>query len=75
MAAVREDEESLLASDRESENIPHGFGKTARWHGRNRSLFQHRGIRIGVLTIMILAVFVVAATALRMLYVYHAESD
>ena len=67
MAAVPEDEESLLASGRESEDVPRQFGKTARWQGR----YRHRGIRTRVAIFMTLAVLAIAFVALWMLYVYR----
>ena len=72
MAAVRDDEESLLPSGRESEDLPHGFEKTKRWQGRYRSRFQYRGIRTRVATFMTLAVLAIAAMVLWMVYVYRS---
>lgn len=68
MAAVPEDEESLLASGRESENLSPGLRKTARWQGRYPSLFQYRGNRIRVVTFMTLAVLAIVFTALWMVF-------
>lgn len=70
MAAVPEDVESLLASGRESEKFSRGYGKTARWQGRYRSLFQHRGIRTRVATFMTAAVLAIVFVALWLLYVH-----
>lgn len=67
MAAVTEDEESLLASGRELKDLSRGFGKTARWQVRYRSLFQHRGIRTVVATFMTLVVPAIVFIALWML--------
>ncbi len=67
MAAVPEDEESLLASGRESEDLSRQFGKTARWQGR----YRHRRIRTRVATFMTLAVLAIAFVNLWMLYVYR----
>ena len=82
MAAVPEDEESLLASGRETKNHSRGFGKTAcaRWQVRYRSLFQRRGIRTVVATSMALAIPTIIFIAIWMLYVkpleiIHAFSD
>lgn len=72
MAAVTEDEESLLASGRELKDLSHGFGKTARWQVRYRSLFQHRGLRTVVATFMTLVVPAIVFIALWMLYVKHS---
>ena len=66
MAAVPEDEESLLASSRESGNLSRGFVKTARWQSRYRSLC---GIRSSVTIFMILAVLALVFTTLWMVYV------
>lgn len=68
MSAVPEDEESLLASGRESEDLSRGFGKTTRWQGRCRSLFRQRGIGAGVATIMTLATLTAGFIALWMLF-------
>lgn len=67
MAAVPEDEESLLASGRESEDASLRFGKTATWQGRYRSFLQHRRKRVA--TFMTLAVLAIVFTMLWMLYV------
>ena len=70
MAAVPEDEESLLASGRESEEFFRGYGKTTRWQGRYCSPFQHRGIRTRVATFMTVAVLAIVFVALWLLYVH-----
>lgn len=70
MAAVPEDEESLLPSGRDSDDLSRGFGKTARWQVRYRSLFQRRGAQTKSSTFMTLAGFSIVFIALWMLYVY-----
>ena len=69
MAAVPEDEESLLASSLESGTFSRGLGKTARWHGRYGSLSQLCGTRSRVISSMTLAVLAIVFTVLWMLYV------
>ena len=71
MAAVPEDEESLLASGRESEDLSRGLGKIVRRQGRHRSFLQHHKNRIRVATLMILAVLATVFVFLWMLYVCH----
>lgn len=71
MAAVPEDEESLLPSGRDSDDLSCGFKKKARWQLRHRSLFQHRDIRTKVVTLMALAGFGITFIALWILYVYN----
>lgn len=71
MAAVPEDEESLLPSGRDSEDLSR---KTATWQLRQRSLFRLRGIRVKVATFMTLAGVAVTFITLWMLYVYHPRS-
>lgn len=64
MAAVPEDEESLLPSGRDSGD---GFEKKAKWQIRHRSPLQHCGIRSKVATLMTLAAFGITFIALWML--------
>ena len=66
MAAVPEDEESLLASGRESQDLLRGLGKTARWQGRYRLLFQNCGNRTRLGIFVTLAVLAIVLIALRM---------
>lgn len=69
MAAVSEDEESLLGSSRGSRGFSCGTGKAARRQGRYRSLFQLCGAWTSVTIIMTLAVLAIVFTTLWMLYV------
>lgn len=69
MAAVSEDEESLLGSSRGSRGFSREIGKTARWQGRYRSLFQLSGVPSRVTIILTLAVLAIVFTTLWMLYV------
>lgn len=71
MAAVPEDEESLLAAGRGSEDLSCGFRKTTRWQGRYHSLLQHPGIGTRLATFMTLAILIIVFATLRMLYVSH----
>ena len=70
MAAVPEDEESLLASGRALENPSRNFGKRMMWQDRYRSPFQTCGIRSKFATFMALTALA-TVTALLILYVHH----
>lgn len=74
MAAVLEDEESLLASGREFEDFSHGLRKTARWQARYRSLFQYRGNWMRVASFVTLAVLAIVMIALWIMYEYRSRS-
>ena len=74
MAAVPEDEESLLASGRALEDPSRRFGKAVMWQDRYRSLFQTCGIRTRFAAFMALAALAIV-TALWILYVYHLCSS
>lgn len=69
MAAVSEDEESLLSSSRGSRGLSRGNGKTARWQGRYRSLSQLCRVRSRVTITLTLAVLALVFITLWMLYV------
>ena len=73
MAAVPEDEESLLPFGRDSEDRSRArrLEKTARWQGIFPSLFRSRGNRSRAATFMTLAVLATVCLALWMVYVYR----
>lgn len=75
MAAVPEDEESLLASGQQSEDFSRGFGKKTRWQSRYPSLFQHRWISTMVAIFMTLTTLAILFITLWMLYVYHSRAS
>ena len=68
MAAKAEGEESLLASDRASEDHFRRLEKTSRWQARHYPRFQLCRVRSGVVTFMTFAVFAFTYTTLLLLY-------